>query len=60
MANFGVLDMNGDSYADILLRHNVYGWNRLWLMNGSTRTHNLEVKTVPNINWEPVAVGNTP
>ena len=57
---FGVLDMNGDSFADILLRHNVYGWNRLWLMNRSTRTHNLEVRTVSDPNWEPVAVGNTP
>ena len=57
---FGVLDMNGDSFADILLRHNVYGWNRLWLMNGSTRKHSLGVRAVPGLNWEPVAVGNTP
>ena len=57
---FGVLDMNGDSFADILLRHDVYGWNRLWLMNGTTRTHNLEVRTVSDPDWEPVAVGNTP
>ena len=57
---FGVLDMNGDSFADILLRHNVYGSNRLWLMNGATRTHSLGVAGVPDLNWEPVAVGNTP
>jgi hypothetical protein len=57
---FGVLDMNGDSFADILLRHNVYGSNRLWLMNGATRTHSLGVAAVPDLNWEPVAVGNTP
>jgi hypothetical protein len=57
---FGVLDMNGDSFADILLRHNVYGSNRLWLMNGTTRTHSLGVGGVPDLNWEPVAVGNTP
>ena len=57
---FGVLDMNGDSFADILLRHNVYGSNRLWLMNGATRTHSLGVGGVPDLNWEPVAVGNTP
>ena len=49
----------GASFADILLRHNVYGWNRLWLMNVSTRTHNLEVRTVSDSNWEPIIVVNT-
>ncbi|MDH5638851.1 MAG: VCBS repeat-containing protein, partial [Nitrospinota bacterium] len=33
----GVGDMNGDGMADIVLRNNSTGDNRIWFMNGATR-----------------------
>ena len=54
---FGVYDMNADGMADILWR-NTNGANRLWLMNGTTRTSSLPVRSVTDVNWVPVAVGD--
>ncbi len=55
---FGVFDMNGDEMADILWRNNTNGQNRLWLMNGTSRMSSLPIRSVPNKNWQPVAIGN--
>lgn len=56
---FGVIEMDGDGMADIFWRNNINGTNRLWLMNGTVRTSSLAVTRVADLNWDPVAVGNT-
>jgi hypothetical protein len=54
----GVLDYNTDAKPDILWRNTVSGQNRLWLMDGVTRTNTVNLPTVTDIAWR--TMGQSP
>ncbi|MBF0555060.1 MAG: choice-of-anchor D domain-containing protein [Nitrospirae bacterium] len=49
-----IADYNGDGKPDILWRNKVYGYNVLWLMNGTTIQSTKILQTVSNTDWHIV------
>jgi len=45
-------DYNGDGRADVFWRHSTFGWNHMYLMNGVTPTQQLNVTSLPDLNWK--------
>jgi hypothetical protein len=55
----GTGDFDGDGMSDILWRHGVYGYNSMWLMNGTRlRQGSGRILPVSSPNWKVVGVAD--
>jgi hypothetical protein len=55
----GTGDFDGDGKSDVLWRNGVYGYNAMWLMNGTRlRQGSGPIQTVSSPNWKVVGIAD--
>jgi len=57
---FGAGDFNGDGKDDLLWRQTnpITGQNRIWMMDGLSRTQGSAIPLFPGAEWIPAAIGD--